>query len=887
MNSANRPVFFGEWLKVRRQALDLTQSELAQRAGCSVSALRKIESGERRPSKQLAELLARALEIPDQDQQTFLRVARGETSLERLRKPALESATSLPDLDSLLHAPPSASHDGGPPPLSIYHRIPLQATPLIGREAELAAMEKLFSDPQCRLLTLTGMGGIGKTRLAIEFALRIQGDFPGGLYYFPLTGVNSPDKIVPAIADVLDFAFSGPGDPKEQLLNYIANQIRQEALFIFDNLEHLLIQDPTGDSKPGVVELTSEILECLPNVKILGTSRERLNIRGEWTYELHGLSVPPLDFVGRMEDYDSILLFVKSAQRTRMNFQVKADEEQFLVDISQLVEGVPLAIELAAAWVGILSCQEIAREIKTNLDFLTTSMRHIPERHRSIRATFDHSWNLLSDEEREVLCQLSVFHGGFDRDAAQQIAGASLPLLASLSDKSLVRRTESGRYDLHEVIRQYAASHLNYHPSNSETHARHSQYFLAILENQGPLLKSASQQDTLRQLTDEVDNIYTAWAWGIDNKKFAQLGRAGRGFGWYFEITGLYREGIEQLDLLVYALKSRPQDEQRQRILGLMFIHQALLYFRKGEFDYARKLYEESIHILRPIGDQTLLADALIFSGIILHLSGDYERSRLSVEEGLIFAHQANDKWFEAYAIYNLGYIESLQGHYAAGYEQMRVGLAMWRAIGDPQSTALGLNFLVPTLNKLGLFEEAKAFMQESIVLSEKSKNRWGLGTAYRYLGLAYIAAGQFAEAQAHLLKSLEIFGEFVVGWDIARSLTYLGNATMMVGNFSEARNYYQNALQLSIESHALPIAMDALLGLGDLHAHTGESEIALMLCYYVLNHPSSEDETKTHAEQICSALEPGLDNKHIKAAKVNAGEKTIELIVKEALETA
>lgn len=318
-----------------------------------------------------------------------------------------------------------------------------------------------------------------------------------------------------------------------------------------------------------------------------------------------------------------------------------------------------------------------------------------------------------------------------------------------------------------------------------------------------------------------------------------------------------------------------------------MFIHQALLYFRKGEFDHARKLYEESIHILRPIGDQTLLADALIFSGIILHLSGDYERSRLSVEEGLIFAHQANDKWFEAYAIYNLGYIESLQGHYAAGYEQMRVGLAMWRAIGDPQSTALGLNFLVPTLNKLGLFEEAKAFMQESIALSEKSKNRWGLGTAYRYLGLAYIAAGQFAEAQAHLLKSLEIFGEFVVGWDIARSLTYLGDATMMVGNFSEARNYYQDALQLSIESHALPIAMDALLGLGDLHAHTGESEIALMLCYYVLNHPSSEDETKTRAEQICSALEPGLDNKHIKAAKENAGEKTIELIVKEALETA
>jgi predicted ATPase/DNA-binding XRE family transcriptional regulator len=886
MESTNRPVFFGEWLKVRRQALDLTQSELAQRAGCSVSALRKIESGERRPSKQLAGLLAIALEIPDQDQQTFLLVARGESSLKRLGKPGVESATPLPDVASLLQAPPSASQDGEPPSLSIYHRIPLQATPLIGREAELAAMEKLFSDPQCRLLTLTGMGGIGKTRLAIEFALRIQGDFPGGIYYFPLTAVNSPDKIVPAIADVLDFGFSGPGDPKEQLLNYIANQIRQEALFIFDNLEHLLIQDPAWDSKSGAVELASEILECLPNVKILGTSRERMNIRGEWTYELHGLSVPPLDFVGRVEDYDSIVLFVKSTQRTQTDFQVKADEEQSLVEISQLVEGIPLAIELAAAWVGMLSCQEIAREIKANLDFLTTSMRDIPERHRSIRATFDHSWKLLSEEEREVLCQLSVFRGGFDRVAAQQIAGASLPLLASLSAKSLVRRTESGRYDLHEVIRQYASFHLNQYPSSSETHARHSHYYLAMLENQGPLLKSAAQQEAVRRLTDEVDNVYAAWAWGIDNKKFAQLGQAGRAFGWYFEIAGMYRKGIDQLEMLVQALKDSPQANRWDRVLGLVFLHQALLNFRKGEFKTAQNLYEESIVILHPTGDQTLLADALVFLGTILHLQGEYERARSLLEEGLILARQNNERWLEAWAIYNLGHVDGLIGRYEQGYEQMLVGIAMWRALGDPQSIALGLNFLVPTLNNLGRYEEAKAYMYESIALCEQSKNRWGMGTAYRYLGLACLADGQLAEGQAHLLKSLEIFGEFAVGWDIARSLAYLGDAAMMASNFAEARTFFQDTLQSSVEAHAIPIALDALAGLAELQAQAGKVEDALLFCYYVLNHPSSEDETKSRAEKLRATLEPKLSAKQIMAVQVSAEEKTFDSIVKEARET-
>jgi predicted ATPase/DNA-binding XRE family transcriptional regulator len=884
MDSAYRPVFFGEWLKVRRKALDLTQSELAQRAGCSVSALRKIESGERRPSKQLAGLLARALEIPEQDQQTFLLVARGETTLRRLGKPALESTSSLPDVTSLLQAPPSVSQDGGPPPLSIYHRIPLQATPLIGREAELAAMEKLFKDSQCRLFTLTGMGGIGKTRLAIEFALRIQGDFPGGAFYFPLTAVDSPDKIVPAIADVLDFGFSGPGDPKEQLLNYIASQIRQEALFIFDNLEHLLIQNPTADS--AMVELTRQILECLPNVKILGTSRERLNIRGEWTYELHGLSVPPPDFVGRMENYDSIVLFLKSAQRTRTDFQVLAEEEQSLVEITQLIEGVPLAIELAAAWVGMLSCHEIAREIKANMDFLTTSMRDIPERHRSIRATFDHSWKLLSGEERDVLCQLSVFRGGFDREAAEQIAGASLPLLTSLSAKSLVRRTESGRYDLHEVIRQYTSSNLNHHPSSSETYARHSHYYLAMLQNQGPFLKSASQQETVRQLTNEVDNIYAAWAWGIDNKKFDQLGQAGRAFGWYFEIAGMYQEGIDQLEMLVQALKRSPQANQSDRFFGLVFLHQGLLNFRKGEFRTAQKLYEESIVILRPTGDQTLLADSLVFLGTILHLEGEYDRARSLLEEGLMLARQNNERWLEAWAVYNLGHIDGLIGRYQQGYEQMLVGIAMWRALGDPHSIALGLNFLVPTLNNLGRFEEAKTFMYESIDLCEQSKNRWGMGTAYRYLGLTCLAEGQLNEGQAHLLKSLEIFGDFAVGWDIARSLAYLGDAAMMAGNFPEARTFYQDALLSSVEAHAIPIALDALAGLAELQAQAGNLEKALLFSYYIRDHPSSEDETKSRAEQLRATLEPKLSAKQIKTVQANAEGNTFDSFVKGALET-
>jgi predicted ATPase/transcriptional regulator with XRE-family HTH domain len=884
MEEYNAPVSFYEWLKRRRKALDMTQDELAKRAACSVGTLRKIESGVRRPSKQLAGLLAKALKIPDQEQETFIRVARSELNPERLSKPAPDSLPPLPQAWTLNRAAQSSSGIPVTKPTSPANHIPLPATPLIGRETELAALERIFIDPQCRLLTLTGAGGMGKTRLALEFAARTAVAFPGGVFYIPLASVGSPQKIVPTIADHLDFAFSGPANPKEQLIHYLSNTIRQDALFIFDNLEHLLAQISTQVAQTGVVELISEILQRLSNVKILGTSRERLNIQGEWTFELHGLSVPPTSYVGQLEDYSAFELFMKSAQRIRVDFQELIDDRPAIIQICQIVEGVPLAIELAAAWVCLLSCQEIAKEIQSNMDILTTSLRNIPERHRSIRATFDHSWKLLSDEERRVLCQLAVFHGGFDRQAALQIAGAPLALLASLSDKSLVRRAESGRYDLHEVIRQYAMAHLDELPDNRETYERHCEYYLSRLQASEQALKSAAQQTAVRQLTDEIDNIRAAWSWAIDQGLYCKLGMAGRAFGWFFEIAGIYREGIEQFERIVQALKAGPQNDPCRRVLGLALIHQALLYFRTGEFEHALSLYEESILILRPLGDPILLADALIFSGIILHLSGEFERASSALEEGLALARANHLPWFEAYAIDNLGYIASLMGCYEEGLEQMLAGIAIWRTLGDQHYIALGLNFMVPTLIQLGRFEEAKTCMQESIALCELSKNRWGMGTAYRFLGLANLADGQYQVAQAHLRKSLEIFGQDFVGWDIARSRTYLGDALLLAGDRIAARDEYLDALRVAVETNSIPIALDALSGLGSLEAQTGSPKRALELSTVIINHPSSPVETKNRVEQLRLDLETKYSREQVQTWRMSAAEKTLAEIVKETL---
>jgi predicted ATPase/DNA-binding XRE family transcriptional regulator/uncharacterized protein HemY len=835
-------VSFGAWIQQRRKALDLTQGELARRVGCSPSAIRKIESDERRPSRQVAELLAEHLHVPPDRREVFLQVARAQLRVDRLPPPAL-IADSAP-----------------------RHDLPIPPTPLVGREMELAALGRLLLDPQCRLLTLIGPGGIGKTRLAIEAGSRQHDLYRDGVRFVPLASLSASELMVPAIADALGLAFQGQIKPRVQLLNYLRDR---QMLLVLDNVEHLL----------DGVELFAEILECAPKINLLITSRERLNLHGEWTFEVQGLPVPPLDQTEQAAEYSAVALFVQSARRAQAGFELSAEEQSSAARICQLVEGMPLGIELAAAWVGLLSCQEVAREIESNIDFLAVTMRDVPERHRSLKATFDHSWRLLSDAERDVLSRLSIFHGGFDRAAAEQVAGATLPLLSSLVAKSLVRRAQEGRYDLHEVIRQYALARLAEGEARRvETCDHHSEYYLNLAAEYERKLKSASQQAAMRDMTVELDNMRAAWDWGIKRGQFESIGRTVRSFGWYFEVAGLIYDGIDQLGLLVQALHGTPRDAQMDRVLGSALVQQGLLCFRSGQFDLAQERYRDAIALLRSVNEQALLADALIFSGTLTHLNGDYLEAKRLIGEGLAYAQATNDSWFAAYGIYNLGHVDSLMGEYQMGYEQMQAGLKLWRELGDPHSISLGLNFLVETQIALGRHEEATAAMRESIALSERTRNRWGLGTAYRYLGLATMAAGQYAEAQGHLQKSLEIFGGYFKGWDIAKTLIYLGEVALAAGDPCEAQKKFRAALREATNAQSVPLSLDALIGLARLQAQAGEVKQALVISACVVAHTASTQQTKVRAECLQRELESRMSSQQIEAAQA----KSFETIVKE-----
>jgi predicted ATPase len=284
------------------------------------------------------------------------------------------------------------------------------------------------------LLTLTGLGGIGKTRLAVEAASANQKLFPDGVTFVPLAALTSPTFIVTAIIEALGLTLAGPQDPKKQLLN----ALRYQQLLVLDNAEHLL--DEAG--------LFRELLEYAPRLKLLVTSTERLNLQGEWVFEIQGLPIPP----DTSSESGTIQPVALSFSASSIGFSLRPQDQPWIIRICRMVEGMPLGIELAAAWISMLTCQEISQEIENSLDFLSASMRDLPKRHRSMRMVFDYSWQMLTPEEQKVLCKLSVFRGGFQRQAAEQVAGSTLSILSTLVNRSLLRRTTSGRYDLHEVV---------------------------------------------------------------------------------------------------------------------------------------------------------------------------------------------------------------------------------------------------------------------------------------------------------------------------------------------------------------------------------------------------------------------------------------------------
>jgi predicted ATPase/transcriptional regulator with XRE-family HTH domain len=854
---------FGEWLQQQRDQLRLTREEFANRVGCSVAMLRKIEYGERRPSAQIARLIANVLDIPPTEHETFIRVARGELRTDRISH--LSNLTQNPNVSSTQTVS--------------SNNLPILPTPLIGRIYELKELSQLLDNLDCRLLTLVGPGGIGKTRLAIEAASTMQDKFEDGVYFVPLAPVNSSRFIIPVIADSVGFSFQSTNhaDSKTQLFSYLGEK---HMLLLIDNAEHLL--------KEPDIELFTELHAMAPNVKLLVTSREPLNLQAEWVFETHGLPVPKDPQTKSIIQGTSIELFVQRARRAHAGFSAATDDLPTIVRICELVDGIPLAIELAAGWVRTLTCEEIAGEIEHGLDILQTSTRDLPTRHRSMRAVFDHSWKLLNDEEQSILCQLSIFKGGFSREAAEQVAGAALSDLSTLITKSLIQRSSTGRYDLHELIQQYTFEQLaNRHAVHKVAEARHGQYFLKYLSREDMRLRSSTQQEALVEVTAEIDNIREALEWALAHHEFTLIEESLRAYTTFYDILGWAQEALDYLGRVRDAMEAKSSLSASEQVaLAHVLTCRSLFAYRTSQYEEANIMLDHSFDILRPLNEPGILVEALTFLGIISLTAGNLVEALELFKEGLQVATDHGDQWYAALCLTEIVDVNMFLGEVSNDLEQFRSVVEAWRKTGDPRFTAFGLNCLSLGAIAVGKYEEARAASEESIAINRLVGDRWGLGISYRGLGLVAQAQNKHPEAIVSLRRSLQIFTELGSHWDVARTLSDIAQSTFAIGNDSEAGLLWRESLRLAMDTRGLLAAIDAIVGIAGMETKEGNTQQALELVTVVLNHPAATQEARNRAQVLQGILSSQLKPNQFESIQSRVKNKSFQSTVDDILKS-
>lgn len=746
--------------------------------------------------------------------------------------------------------------------------LPAPATPFIGREAELAHLAELLADPNCRLLTIVGPGGIGKTRLALQTAVGHQPVFADGVAWVSLNAPQTPDQLAAAIAEALRYRLSGAGDAETELLHVLASK---ELLLVLDNFEHLL---PAADFLTRIVGGTTA-------VKLLITSRQALELREEWRFDLGELPLPDEQLVETLADNSAVQLFIQSARRAASARPLTEADYPAIAHICRLVGGMPLGIELAASWMRLLSCAEIAQEIEKSLDFLTVSLRSLPPRHRSLRALFDYSWDLLTPAEQKILVRLAVFRGGFTREAAAQVAAAGLPQLAALVDRSLVQRTAVNRYNLHNVIRQYAGDHLQANPDAfRETARQHSHYYLQWLADQDAVLRGPGQKDGLTAVAGELANVRAAWQWAVDNRAVGQqqaglLSLAAFPLFYFYELRGLLHEGEAAFRLAAESLK---QDRdaasgETQVAFCAMQTYQAYLSFRTGKMALAETLLRQTMARLQTLADETLLGYSARHLGLIEWSLGRFTEALNLLQTSLTLAERQQDRWGMAMAQVYLGMIRQDQGQLTAARQQLTAVLPAVKTLGDPRLLGNALLIAGRTNLLLGHLAEAEQQLAAGLEATRETNDPNSITYATHYLGLVKQAQGDLPAARQFIEQSMALFSEFNDLVGLERASVAMGFLEIDAGNFEAARSYFLTFLRARQRVHAVRYILAAVLGTAVVRAHFGDPFTALVWTLSVLQHPGLDWEARRRAETLCANLQERLPSDQITLAQQAAGQ--------------
>lgn len=656
---------FGYWVRRRRKALDLTQRQVAGRVGCALITLKKIEADDRRPSVQMAELLAEALEIPAAERDDFLGAARGQRPVDTL----------------------------GSPPQPIFQRsrdtIPTPTTPLVGRETEVRTMLALLSQSEARLLSVVGPGGMGKTRLVLATAAALSSQephpYPQGIIFIDLAAALSVPDMVAVVAAALGFEpGERPRDEQAQVRQLAAYLRPRNCLLILDNLEQI-------EGAAGVVQ---EWLRQTVTTRFLVTSRERLNLSGEFLLPLNGLPCPPTA-APDPDSYPAGRLFLARARRVRSGFVAREDEWSALAAVCRMVDGMPLALEMAAGWVETITPGEIAMELQRDMGLLSSDRVDLPARHRSLETVWLATWTRLDPDTQAVFAQLCIFRGGFTRAAAEAVAGASLATLAQLTGRYLMTLDrETGRYRIHELLRQYGLEKLGASTAAAEVRRHHFDYYERLLQQELTHMRGAEQLATLARLDGEQDNIRLSLRWGLASPEYAdRLARMIFDLNWYWRIRSRVPEGRQWVE---QALAQGGYCAEAEATLHFVAGH---LAWMAGDLGTAWEHQQTSLSLLEassPVPGPATVSFGNVLQAYVNMALGMTEFYRDRPREALFWMRGSLamfqdlfDEWGMAFIMCQLGRVSQQVGDPVAARDYIDEALQRCRRLEDPFLLAL------------------------------------------------------------------------------------------------------------------------------------------------------------------------------------------------------
>jgi non-specific serine/threonine protein kinase len=667
--------------------------------------------------------------------------------------------------------------------------LPVPLTSFVGRAREIADVRRLLAGT--RLLTLTGAGGAGKTRLAVEVATSELADYADGIWLVELASLAEPALVPATVAAALGLR----EDPRRPLQSALTEHLRSRSLLlVLDNCEHLI---------EACAELAEALLHACPRLQILATSRQALGITGETAWRVppmalpreskdqgsrsNGGSAPIVDDEPAL-DSDAVRLFVERATAANVQFSLTERNAAAVVEICRRLDAIPLALELAAARVKALTVAQIAARLDDRFRLLTTGSRTALPRQQTLRGTLDWSYDLLSVPERELLRRVAVFVGGWTLESAELIAAPdALDALTGLVDKSLVLAEEQDgeqRYRLLDTLRRYALEHLEASGEADAVRRRHALCYLALAEEAEPHLRGPRQVEWLERLRAEHDNLRAALDWLAAHDP--QLGlRLGAALWRFWDTHGHLSEGRERLAALLERGETRGQ-AAAQALHG-----QGVLARKQGDFDAARLLHEESLAIHRERGDREGIAHALNSLGMVFHAKGDFETARAMKAESLATMRELGDEWGTAAGLNNLALVLKDMGNLAAALPLEEESLALMRRLGDERGVSNTLANLGVTANRLGDFATARARHEESLALKRGLGDRSGIAHSLRNLGQVALAQGDYAAAGAWFEEALRLTWQLGDRLMLAACLHGLGAVADARGRPHEAVRLY------------------------------------------------------------------------------------------------